>query len=527
MGYASLGSGSLTLSGQNTTCSNAQTMLIGYESAAEVSVSDMAALYSKCGRLGLNAGARGQVIIDNGMWLIEEDLSIGGNTSSAGGSGIMQIKNGSTVIAGGPLAVWDDGILQLQDGTLQAASLDVASSGAFRWNAGTLILDELSVGSLGPFNTLELSSGMTLTLANNLTVESTGMLMLRGGDVSCNKIVLDGGVISSPNGFVMDSSFDFSGEGVVAGAVSGGTGETITANGDLVMGLVSSTTGYNFDGTLNINNASEVVLLDANRARLGVQTTLSDGSKLTGANGLRVDPGETMTAEGNAFIQGDFYNDGTVDGPSGAGEAFTFDDPVSGPGTFTGNITFNQTYSPGSSPASVSFGSGDVSFPAGSILVMEIDGPTEGTEFDCLRNIAELSFGGTLEILFNYLPASGTEFDLLDFASLSGAFDEITVTGLPSSMRLDISRLESDGIVRALTPMEPDHLDLRVSSGNRLEATFEGDTGLMYTLQCASNIVTPSWSEILTTNFLSTPFPWIEFETDTNSSVQYYRVVLE
>jgi hypothetical protein len=158
---------------------------------------------------------------------------------------------------------------------------------------------------------------------------------------------------------------------------------------------------------------------------------------------------------------------------------------------------------------------------------MEIDGPTEGTEFDCLRNIAELSFGGTLEILFNYLPASGTEFDLLDFASLSGAFDEITVTGLPSSMRLDISRLESDGIVRALTPMEPDHLDLRVSSGNRLEATFEGDTGLMYTLQCASNIVTPSWSEILTTNFLSTPFPWIEFETDTNSSVQYYRVVLE
>ena len=71
--------------------------------------------------------------------------------------------------------------------------------------------------------TLDLQSGMTLSLSNALTIEATGALNLRGGSLACSQITLDGGVINAPSGFALDGSFDLAGEGTVVGIVSGTT----------------------------------------------------------------------------------------------------------------------------------------------------------------------------------------------------------------------------------------------------------------------------------------------------------------
>ena len=90
-----------------------------------------------------------------------------------------------------------------------------------------------------------------------------------------------------------------------------------------------------------------------------------------------------------------------------------------------------------------------------------------------------------------------------------------------------IYRLSTEGIIRALTPMDPDYLDLRLAESNQFELTFEGDTGLRYTLQGATNILLPGWNDILSANFVSTPFLWVIFAVNTNNPSQYFRIVLE
>ena len=118
---------------------------------------------------------------------------------------------------------------------------------------------------------------------------------------------------------------------------------------------------------------------------------------------------------GYGAIVGPLDNQGTVTGGSST-NVLHLTGAVTGPGSFQQNVSFEGSYSPGSSPASVSL-SGNMVFAATLQLKMELGGTTLGTQYDHITSTGSLTLGGTLNVtlLTGFTPATGESFDLLDF----------------------------------------------------------------------------------------------------------------
>ena len=56
------------------------------------------------------------------------------------------------------------------------------------------------------------------------------------------------------------------------------------------------------------------------------------------------DASKVLTATGNATVNGNFVNNGVVNGPTGAGQLLTFTQFVDGAGTTTGNTEYAGGY---------------------------------------------------------------------------------------------------------------------------------------------------------------------------------------
>jgi hypothetical protein len=82
--------------------------------------------------------------------------------------------------------------------------------------------------------------------------------------------------------------------------------------------------------------ASALILLDANGATIGI-TRLHAGALIDAPRGITLPTGRSQIALGNALVDGDFTNSGTVNGPTGAGQVLSFNDNVDRPGKYTGN----------------------------------------------------------------------------------------------------------------------------------------------------------------------------------------------
>jgi hypothetical protein len=90
-------------------------------------------------------------------------------------------------------------------------------------------------------------------------------------------------------------------------------------------------------------------------------------------------------------------------------------------------------------------------------LDLQIGGTTLGQNYDHLDISGALNAGGTLAVSFldDFTPSAGNEFDLLDFASLSGVFENVILPGLPSGLEWDVASLHSQGIIRVIQPGVP------------------------------------------------------------------------
>ncbi len=94
-------------------------------------------------------------------------------------------------------------------------------------------------------------------------------------------------------------------------------------------------------------------------------------------------------------------------------------------------------------------------------------------------------------------------------------------------MVLDTSRLDTEGIVRALVPVVPQCDGLSIVSPAHLNFLFAGDTGLDYRIEASSNLCgAAGWTPVLRTNFGSAPFLWIVLSSNA-VSMRFYRVLLE
>ena len=131
-----------------------------------------------------------------------------------------------------------------------------------------------------------------------------------------------------------------------------------------------------------------MAIFSADTAILGGQTNLGAGGSLTVLNGAQlgnpasVDATKVVTATGAATINGNFINNGIVNGPTGGGQELTFTQFVKGAGSTTGNVEYQASYLPSNSPNAVSVQ--NVLLDSTSTLIMEIAGDVPGSGYDQL-----------------------------------------------------------------------------------------------------------------------------------------------
>ena len=158
-----------------------------------------------------------------------------------------------------------------------------------------------------------------------------------------------------------------------------------------------------------------------------------------------------------------FYDDVDHDGNAidvAPGSRAVFFADVTGAGDFTGDgdVFFEGTYSPGSSPAAVGF-QGDVTFGADALLLIELGGVMPGDEYDQLNIDGDLFAGGDLivTLLGDYDPLLDDQFNIINYGSLAGGFN----IGLPSlAPQLSwLTDIGSTGLTLSVIP-EPGTLPL-------------------------------------------------------------------
>jgi hypothetical protein len=134
-------------------------------------------------------------------------------------------------------------------------------------------------------------------------------------------------------------------------------------------------------------------------------------------------------------VIGPVTNSGTVSTASGS--AVRFFGPVTGAGNFTGpgSVTFLNTFSPGASPAAISFGGG-LALASGSSLVMELGGTASGSQYDTLDAGGDVTLGGAIDVdlLGNFVPTIGSVFQVVSTTgNVSGKFSTASLPAVENA----------------------------------------------------------------------------------------------
>lgn len=209
--------------------------------------------------------------------------------------------------------------------------------------------------------------------------------------------------------------------------------------------------------TLSPDGAWELLLADDSAGGTGKLVSWSLSFKITpDAAPLQLaGPGSTLTIGTPQTLANDIVNQGTLVGPTGDGQAVTLTGDLTGAGGFQGNFILNGTYSPGNSPAAVTF-DGDTVFGPDHVLTMEIGGTAPGTEYDTIAVTGLLTLDGALNISFidGYVPSPGDSFQFFTATSFGGGFAQITFSSFGSYV-WDVSALAGTGLLTLVAVPEP------------------------------------------------------------------------
>ncbi len=466
LGYDAGGDGSATITGPGSRLDVGDILFVGRYGNGDMTVKNCASLTMAEGRIGRQSGSTGSLTITGvGSSLTSAGpLTIGGTTTAAGGNGALIVADGATASAG-DMRLWHrNDLVHVDGGSLTVARLqgdagtvrltDPTSGTALTLGGGTFD-GNVSDGASGPGSIVKTGTG---TLRLQGMVSYTGTTDVAGGAMTVpNGMGTPGGAVTVAAGAELRAG------NIVNRAVSGEG--TITALGDLLIGDMTSANGYEFAGMLHVG-ANNVLLLDSDAALLGQNTTIEAGGKLGGLNGIQlgpaaaVDPTKTLTASGSAVIDGAFRNNGTVNGPTGS-EWLTFIDDVTGAGSYTGNIAFSDSFSPGNSAAVVHFQ--NLQLNSATELLMEIGGETPGTGHDRIVVGENVCLGGvlTVELIGAWEPKTGDRYDLFDWGTSTGGFSALNLPALSDGREWDTSAIEATGVLSVIP--EPTGLALLLS----------------------------------------------------------------
>jgi autotransporter family porin len=478
------------VSGAGTTW-NTGSLEVGLGGVATLNVTDGAAVTSS------------EIGIGEGVSLVDEPstAAVSGPGSSLrsnsnmflGKDAILTIDDSASVYVTTDLNMSVYSSVNLNGGTLRFNSLTRADVGdpninpKVNYNGGTMQLagsrtlgsDAIIQEFYGAFPTISLGKGLTVegaatltkpvkidggTLtANGLSIGAGGSLLFQSGALE-----ISGGTITGLAQLNIPTSGEFRASGTQSVRVVGAAGSTITATGNLFLGDNTVVNGFATQGTLNVG-ANLVSLFDANDAVLDSTsfTTLGAGGNpgtLDSFYGITLNFGGNITGYGTISTLGTIteplINNGHILGNSAA-QRITLPGYVKGVGTFD-NVTFTGTFAPGLSPTSLVVGS--IGLANTSTLLMELGGTAPGSGYDQILASGLLSLDGALQLsLINgFSPAAGQSFNLFDWTSASGTFDNLLLPTLSGGLSWNTSQLYTTGL-------------LSISAGIPGDFDFDGD----------------------------------------------------
>ena len=425
--------------------------------------------------LGDDINISGQVTVTDAA-AIGAAAHISGTVTLGDASYFMQLGgsnntlSGGTIVGPGRLAA----VGNTSDNSLTGygtISADIEFSGSntdLLADGGTLsvsgeILDVDDIGTANGTGTLDVVSAWNTSVASELRLnggEVTGGGITNDGTtigyglvtsssfVNNSTLTADGGTLTLDTGSFPD--LDGSSETGTINALDGSVevltpvGGNFGFNGTLNVGVgqmfYSSTRGLTNSGVVNLTNGTVAATDFSQDAQLNVS---AGGPSRLEAAGIDFEWGSTSTVEDDLELMGstDIYA-GAVFGGSGqlvvpAGAVLHLKD-----GSFVGvGIENNGQVVVGSSPGLAVVG-GNYSQSGGSLLEMEIEGTTAGTEYDVLDVNGSAALAGTLDVTLVdlggglFAPSSGDRFDILTAAGgIVGTFDS---ENLPASYAWDV-----------------------------------------------------------------------------------------
>ena len=285
------------------------------------------------------------------------------------------------------------------------------------------------------------TSSISFSLSNTGTIEvDSGTLYQSGSFSNFSGTTLTGGTY-----FVSGTGqFEFAGANIVTNAASiildGTSSEIInTSNGNALAGFTTNAAagqftvqdGGSFTTAGALSNAGEITVSGASTLTISGALTQSGGSTIL-AGGTLSSTTSTVTISGGV-LGGTGTVEGNVNNPSVQVSPGTIDS--------AGTLTIQGNYTQG----------------AGGSLNIALGGLGAGVGYDQLAVTGTASLGGTINIstINGYVPAVGTSFQVLTFASKTGDFQ--TYNGLYISGQI--------GLLPSYTPSSnPVNLTLTTST---------------------------------------------------------------
>jgi T5SS/PEP-CTERM-associated repeat protein len=431
--------GRVTLRGGNPGYSTMPAINIGSAGHGTLELLDGARLYSDKGvlTLGATAGGRANVRVSGAGSL----LQVASVHASGPGRNRIEVLDGGEMRVLEQLLPGPATTILLDGGVLHMFSAALGTGTGLDWRSGTL-----GVSLAARMDDVQLPRHLALTAGRTLRVTSQGSLTLADG---ATLSLTDGVLVASALRLEAGARLEARGQRLVA--LTGLNGSWIQATGDLTLGRADRSDGFASAGVLWIGG-TQTQLLDADAAELGLQTRITDGGRLTAAQGLWLPGGRALVGEGQARVVGALRSNGDVAAISGR---LSFQDSVSGEGSWSGNLRFEGGFDPGARPVSRSFNGGTLEIAPGGWLRLDIASTEPRLGHDMLTEIGNLDFGGALRLDFapGFSADQGGRLQLFEFSRFSGHLDagNVSITGLPS-WRVDLSQLAVDGSL-GITPV--------------------------------------------------------------------------
>jgi uncharacterized repeat protein (TIGR01451 family) len=393
----------------------------------------------------------------------------GGTMTSAAGSGATDNFGGTLILDS------TAGALTLSNRTLSI------NSGTSTWQAGgnplNIVTAQLSIGALFDIQAgapnisgsgfINIVSGGTLRKSVLGSVLQIAPALINSGniDVQAGSIVLNSpGTVTHTGTFNAGTagaqlSFANGTHQLGVGSAFTGPGMFIVAGGTLFNGTASPTSIPNLklvSGSLANNPFATTTTFIFDGGSVDANTTSAGTITLSGTNGnmnltrsLTIQPGAVATystAANNLIINapsGFLVNKGTFTLAT-ARPILLVGTPLAGTylfqnfagGTLNGNGTINVPVSndgnlnPGTSPGGITINNAFTQ-TANGVLNIDLAGTTPVTQYDQLTVSGAATFGGTLNAILAYTPANGDTFNVMPYASQSGAFTTMNLPTFP------------------------------------------------------------------------------------------------